>query len=118
MRPRSRFRQPPHASWAGTVVAVALACLAGRAEAQAEAVPLTWNAPAGCPPAAAVVADVKRNLADSGKAAAPFVAAVSVERGPGGRWQAHLRVEARGGRADIWPPAIPLFRRATCGSID
>src|SRR5438046_818060 len=51
MRPRSRFRQPPHASWAGTVVAVALACLAGRAEAQAEAVPLTWNAPAGCPPA-------------------------------------------------------------------
>jgi len=92
-------------------VAVALACLAGRAEAQAEAVPLTWNAPAGCPPAAAVVADVKRNLADSGKAAAPFVAAVSVERGPGGRWQAHLRVEARGGRAER------TFEAESCDAI-
>jgi hypothetical protein len=82
----------------GVLVAVALGCPPARAQVQA--VPLTWNAPTGCPPAEAVVASVKQNLVDSGKAAAPFVAAVVVRQAAGGRWQAQLRVETRGGRTE------------------
>jgi len=96
-------------SYVCVLVVVALACRPARA--QAEAVPLTWSAPAGCPPAEAVLAEVKRNLADSGKAATPFVAVVGVQETPGGHWVAHLRVEARGGRAER------TFEAESCESV-
>jgi len=107
MSPRSLLRP----SCLGVLAALALGSLPARAQAQAEGVPLTWDAPAGCPPAAAVVAEVKRNLADSGKGATPFVAAASVQQTPGGQWQAHLRVEARGGRAER------TFEAESCESV-
>jgi len=99
------------ASCAGILAALALGSTPARAEDQTEAVPLTWNAPAGCPPAEAVLAEVKRNLADSGKAAVPFVAVVSVQQTPGGQWQARMRVEARGGRAER------TFEAESCESV-
>ena len=70
------------------------------ASAQGERVPLSWSAPSGCPAAAAVLAEVKRNLADSGEARAPFVAVASVDRPVEGMWHARLRVEARGGTVE------------------
>jgi len=79
---------------------VASVCAAGPASAQAQPVPLAWNAPPGCPTAAAVLADVDRNLAASGEGRAAFVAVVNVSERPKGLWQAHLVVEARGGRAE------------------
>ena len=73
---------------------------AGSASAQVEQVPLTWSAPTGCPTGAAVLAAVKRDLADSGEPWAPFVAVVNVPDPIDKVWQASLRVEARGGRAE------------------
>jgi len=70
------------------------------ASAQAQHVPLSWNAPPGCPSDTSVLADVERNLAASGERAAAFVAVVNVSEGPKGLWQAHLRIEARGGQAE------------------
>ena len=69
------------------------------AAAEVEHVPLTWNAPASCPSAEAVLADIQRNLADSDPGA-PFVAVVNVLGSKGGPWQANLRIEARGGFVD------------------
>lgn len=47
-----------------------------------------------------VLADIERNLTASGEGRAPFVAVVEVSELPNGIWRAHLRVEARGGRAE------------------
>jgi hypothetical protein len=69
------------------------------AAAQAERVPLTWNAPASCPSEETVLADIRRNLEDSDPSA-PFVAVVNVLGSKGGPWQATLRIEARGGFVD------------------
>src|SRR5436190_9410165 len=69
-------------------------------QAQAQHVPLSWNAPPGCPTAAAVLADVDRNLGASGEGRAAFVAVVNVSERPKGLWQAHVRVEALGGQAE------------------
>lgn len=65
-----------------------------------ERVPLAWDAPPACPSGEVVLAEVRRNLAEAGNGEAPFVAAVSVTQPPWGRWQASLRVETRGGRAE------------------
>src|SRR3954468_3181510 len=85
--------------WIAALVVPAALCAAGPASAQTQRVPLSWNAPAGCPMAAAVLADVERNLAASGEGRAAFVAVVNVSVDPKGLWQADLRVDARGGRA-------------------
>jgi hypothetical protein len=90
----------------GAVAALGIALLATTlgharlAAAQVGHVPLTWNAPASCPAAEAVLADIQRNLADSGDPSAPFVAVVNVLGSKGGPWQASLRIEARGGFVD------------------
>ena len=47
-----------------------------------------------------MLADVDRNLAASGEGRAAFVAVVNVSERPKGLWQAHVRVEARGGQAE------------------
>lgn len=86
-------------SW-GLALLVAGVAYAHPAKAQVEHVPLTWNAPASCPPAEAVVAEIERNLADSGDPTAPYVAVVNVLSSKGAPWQATLRVEARGGYVD------------------
>jgi hypothetical protein len=82
---------------------VALAAALGGARpalAQADRVPLAWDAPPGCPTADKVLADVKASLAESGDGQAPFVAAVTVREPAGGLWHASLRVETRGGRTE------------------
>jgi hypothetical protein len=93
------------------LVAASAVCSAGPASAQAQRVPLSWNAPPGCPTAAEVVADVDRNLAAAGERRAAFVAVVDVTEGPKGLWQAHLRVEARGGQAER------RFEAESCAAI-
>jgi len=108
-RDRAGVARVLRVSCVGIVAAVTLG--GPPAEADAEEVPLTWNAPAGCPPAEAVAAEVRRDLADGGKAAAPFVAVVNVQQTAGGQWQAHLRVEARGGRAER------TFEAESCESV-
>lgn len=89
------------------------ASLFGAAPASAEVqhVPLSWNAPPGCTDAAAVLADVERNLAAAGEGRSPFAAVVEVSERPKGAWQAHLRVEARGGRVER------LFEAESCQAI-
>ena len=47
-----------------------------------------------------MLAEIERNLAASGERRAAFVAIVKVSEGPSGLWQAHLRVETRGGQAE------------------
>jgi hypothetical protein len=70
------------------------------ASAEVQHVPLAWNAPPGCPTAAAVLADVERNLAASGEGRAPFMAVGNVSEVSTGLWRAKLVVEVRGGRAE------------------
>jgi len=89
----------------------AAVCAAGRASAQAQQVPLSWNAPPGCPSVTAVLAEVERNLAASGERRAAFLAVVNVSEQPKGIWQAHLGVEARGGRAER------TFEAESCAAI-
>lgn len=97
--------------WNAALVVAAAVCGARPAAAQAQRVPLSWSAPPGCPTAEAVLAEVDRNLAASGERRAAFVAVVDVSERPKGLWQAHLRVEARGGEAER------RFEAESCAAI-
>src|SRR6188768_3894416 len=90
----------PIPRWIPALVVTAALHAARPASAQAQHVPLSWSAPPGCPSDAAVLADVERNLAAAGERTAAFVAVVNVSERPKGIWQAHLRIEARGGQAE------------------
>jgi hypothetical protein len=91
------FRTP---CWIAAFVVVTVLRVARAEAAEVQRVPLQWNAPPGCPNAAAVLADIERNLSASGEEPTAFVAGVDVSELPGGLWQAHLEVEARGGRTE------------------
>lgn len=83
------------------LVVVTLPCIGDIEAADVQRVPLQWMAPPECPSEAAVLADVERNLASSGqRGAAAFLASVEVSALPNGLWQAHLHVDARGGRTE------------------
>src|SRR5262245_32363069 len=83
-----------------TVIAAIAPVGARSAWAQGKQVPLDWKAPEGCPVTAAVLAELRRDLAESGEAEAPFIAEVEVRERAPGKWQANLRLEARGGRLE------------------
>ena len=101
--------------FAGIVTVVAATALGGGrpASAQVEQVPLAWSAPAGCPTTAAVLAEVRRNLAESGETGTPFLAQVVVQEPAPGRWQADLRLQARGGRTEPTASRCRTGARAT-----
>jgi hypothetical protein len=80
-------------------MAVVLGCPAWAA-AQPGRVSLTWDAPAGCPPAAAVLGNVERTLAEPGQARTPAAATARVLSVPGEPWQAHLTLDVRGTRTE------------------
>jgi hypothetical protein len=87
---------------AGVALVTALALAGARlaaAQTQPAAAALRWEAPAGCPTEAQVMADVEQNLAGAAAGPALFTAVVGV-RGPvDGRWEASLQFEARDARA-------------------
>ena len=92
-----------------TPAIAALVAVIGPAGALAQSagngpVTLQWNAPPGCPSAAAVMAEVERNLSGSSAARVPVLAVVSVGGPADGRWRADLVVEA-GGAPSLEQPA-------------
>ena len=103
----------PRHRWVAAIAA--LACVLGVAPQVAAAPPrltLTWTAPAGCPSAAAVEAEVDRLLGSrSAPVARPIVVSVVVSERRPGEWQLRLR------SADAGPVRERTLRGTSCAVL-
>jgi hypothetical protein len=110
------MRHPSVDRMSRTVPTVATALVMGLGSAAWAApvpapVTLAWEAPAACPTADEVLAEVDRTLAEPGGAPTPVTARVRVSPGADGIWQASLSLELRGAQTER------RFRAESCAAI-
>ncbi len=86
--------------WVWVVMAAGLGSRAWAAAGQPEPVAIVWDAPAACPPAAAVLGNVDRILTEPASRRAPAGAAAHAQVMPGDPWQATLILDIGGVRTE------------------